>query len=77
MGCRIPTLMLGEITPRGDVYSPPDPYRFERRKEYPINPDSRQDRRVGQSQDRRTNGLEEIVDVRFGGNDDGRCSFVH
>lgn len=39
VGCRLPALMLGKVTSRGDLYSPPHSYNLERRQEYPIHPD--------------------------------------
>ena len=67
MGCRLPTLVLGEITPRRDVYRPSYPHHLKRRQEYSFDPYSWQTGRLGQCQARWTNRLEEVVDVRFDG----------
>jgi len=48
MGCCLPTLVLGEITPRGDIYSPPHSRYLKRRQEYPFDPYSWQNRGLGQ-----------------------------
>jgi len=42
MGCRLQTLVLGEIAPRGDVYGASHPQHLERRQERPLDSHSRQ-----------------------------------
>ena len=48
MGCRFPTLVLGEIAPRGDIYGPSHPHCPKRWQERPFDPFSWQNGRLGQ-----------------------------
>ena len=77
MGCCLPALVLGEITPRGDLYRPSHPHYSKRRQKYPFDPYRWQTGRVGLGQDCWSNRLEEVVDVRFGRDDFQRHSFVN
>jgi len=47
MGYRLPPLVLGEIAPRGDVYSASHPHHLELRQECPFDPYSWQAGRLG------------------------------
>ena len=69
-------LILGEVTRPGNIYGPPRSHH-KRWQEYPFDPYSWQTGRLGYRQDRRTNELEEVMEVCFSGNPRKFVSFIY